>query len=117
MSFSTSVSMSPTQAVNEMGVPVDANGNATSATLSNITLSSSDPTVFTVAADPNAPGGGILTGVAAGTATLTETANSSDGTATISGSLSVTISASQVGVSTAIAFIVGTPVTTGQPLP
>lgn len=117
MSFSTSVSMLPTQSVNEMGVPVDANGNQTTATLSGIALSSSDPTIFTVSADPNAPGGGIITGVAAGTATLTQTATPSDGTAQISGSLTVTITPAMVGVSTAIAFIVGMPVTTGESLP
>lgn len=78
-------SMIFTQAVAVLGSPVTADGTTPStAKLSNISYSSSDPSIFTVADDPAVPGGAIITGVAAGTATLTETALATepDGTTT-----------------------------------
>lgn len=78
-------SMLATQSVSVIGSPVIADGVTPSkATLTNTTYTSSDPTVFTVAVDPNTPNGAIVTGVAAGTATLTETATATepDGTTT-----------------------------------
>ncbi len=76
--------MLATQKVSVIGSPVDANGNPSGATLSSTTYTSSDPSVFTVDADPATPNGAIITGVAAGTATLTETATATepDGTTT-----------------------------------
>lgn len=83
-------SMQAKQSVPVIGSPVtaqvDASGNpiSSSATLSNVNYTSSDPTVFTVAADPGRPNGAIITGVGPGTATLTETATATepDGTTT-----------------------------------
>lgn len=73
------------QLVSVIGSPVIADGSTPSkATLSNVSYVSSDPTVFTVADDPATPGGAIITAVAAGSATLTETATATepDGTTT-----------------------------------
>lgn len=50
----------------------------TKAVLSNQVFTSSDSAVFTVAPDPAVPGGAIITFVAPGTATLTETATATD---------------------------------------
>jgi hypothetical protein len=78
-------SMLATQTVSVIGSPVQADGvTPSAATLSNTTYTSSDSTIFTVAADPATPNGAIITGVAAGTATLTETATATepDGTTT-----------------------------------
>ncbi len=76
--------MLATQTVPVMGTPVDVNGNDSKAVLSSQAYTSSDSSVFTIAPDPNVPGGAILTGVAAGTATLleTSTATEPDGTTT-----------------------------------
>jgi hypothetical protein len=115
--------MLQTQSVNVLGSPVDANNNPSLAQLSNISYSSSDPTVFTVAADPNTPGGAIIQGVGPGTATLTELATATETSGAveqISGTATITISASgnvPVGVAASISFAFGTPVTTGQALP
>ena len=91
------------QSVSAIGSPVlaqlDANGNPipSKATLSNAVYASSDETVFTVAADPNVTNGAIVTGVAAGSATLTEkaTATEPDGTTTevITGSATIVLTA------------------------
>jgi len=51
------------------GLPIPS-----AAKLSGQQYTSSDNTIFTVAADPNVPGGAIITGVGVGTATLTEVA-------------------------------------------
>ena len=64
--------------VSVLGTPVDVNGNSSQAALSGTSYVSSDLSVFTVAPDPNVPGGAIITAVAAGTATLTETATATE---------------------------------------
>ena len=70
--------------VTVIGSPVDANGNPSGAKLSSVSYTSSDPTVFTVAPDPTVPNGAVITAVAPGSATLTEsaTATEPDGTTT-----------------------------------
>lgn len=78
-------SMLATQKVSVIGSPVLADGlTPSAAVLSAFIYTSSDPTVFTVTPDPNVAGGAIITGVSAGTATLTETATATepDGTTT-----------------------------------
>ena len=67
-----------------IGSPVTAAGDPSKATLFGVAYSSSDPTIFTVAPDPAVPNGAIMSGLAAGTATLTETAIATepDGTTT-----------------------------------
>ena len=56
------------QSVSVIGSPVISDGVTPSqATLSNVQYTSSDSTVFTVAADPNTPNGAIITSVGAGT--------------------------------------------------
>lgn len=109
-------SMLSTQSVSVIGSPVDANGNASKAVLSNPQYTSSDPTVFTVAADPATPNGGIITGVGVGTATLTETATATepDGTTTeqIQGVATIVITAAPPPPpppAASITFTFGTP--------
>ena len=89
--------MLATQSVPVVGSPVKADGTPSTATLSNTSYASSDSTVFTVAADPSTPNGAIVTGVAAGSATLTEsaTATEPDGTTTevITGSATIVLTA------------------------
>jgi len=105
-----------------IGSPVIADGVTPSkATLSSVSYTSSDPTVFTVAADPATPNGAIITAVAnppAGTtasATLTETATATepDGTTTevITGTATIILSAPPVvpPVAAALVFTFGTP--------
>jgi len=72
------------QSVSVIGSPINASGGASTATLSNTSYVTSDPTVFTVAPDPATPNGAIITSVGAGSATLTETATATepDGTTT-----------------------------------
>lgn len=115
--------MLASQQVSVVGSPViaqtDANGNPipSNASLSNVNYTSSDPTVFTVAADPSTPNGAIITGVGPGTATLTETATATeaDGTTTeqIQGVATIVITAVTPPVSPAAAlvFTFGTPTT------
>lgn len=104
------------------GVPVLADGvTASAAKLSGQAFVSSDPTVFTVAADPANPGGAIVTAVAnppAGTslsATLTETATATepDGSTTevIQGTATVVIATPAVVPPPAAAILLqfGTP--------
>lgn len=58
-----------------IGSPVLADGITPSkATLSQTVYTSSDPSIFTVGADPSTPNQAIFNGIANGTATLTETA-------------------------------------------
>ena len=56
----------------------DGNPIPSTATLSNVTFTSSDTTVFTVATDPANPNGCLITAVAVGTATLTATATATE---------------------------------------
>lgn len=71
------------QTVSVIGSPVIADGVTPSkASLSDTAYLSSDLTVFTVADDPDVPGGAIITAVGPGSSTLTEiaTATEPDGT-------------------------------------
>lgn len=111
------------QSVPIIGTPVIADGVTPSrATLSNQQYTSSDPTIFTVAADPSTPGGAIITSVAAATpsgarsATLTETATATepDGTTTevIQGVMTVVVNDAPPPPpppAASIVFTVGTP--------
>ena len=72
------VSLLTNQKVAFTVAPLDANGNPSPATLSNLAFTSGDATVFTVAADPNTPDGGVVTGVGVGSATLTATATATE---------------------------------------
>lgn len=104
--------MQPTQKVSSTVSPVDAAGNPSLATLSNITFASSDVTIFTVAPDPATPNGAIVTGVAAGSGTLTAsaTATEADGTTTnvVTGSATIILTA-VVSPAAALVFSFGTP--------
>jgi len=98
------------------GSPVQADGTTPStATLSNVQYTSSDPTVFTVAPDPTVAGGGIVAAIGAGSATLTETATATepDGTTTevITGSATVVVTPviPTPGVAAALVLAFGTP--------
>jgi hypothetical protein len=109
-------SMLATQSVAVNGTPVDISGNPSKATLSSQAYSSSDLSVFTVAADPNIPGGAIITGIGIGTATLTETATATepDGTTTetIQGVATIVLTAAPPPpppVAASLAFAFGTP--------
>lgn len=104
------------------GSPVQADGTTPStATLSNVQYSSSDPSVFTVAPDPTVAGGGIVAAIGAGSATLTETATATepDGTTTevITGSATVVVTPviPTPGVAAALVLAFGTPFATPAP--
>ncbi len=113
--------MLASQKVSVLGSPVtaqvDPSGNAvaSTATLSNVQYSSSDPAIFTVSPDPAVPNGAIVTGVAAGTATLTETATATepDGVTTeqIQGVATIILTSLPVPVpvAAAIEFTFGSP--------
>ena len=111
------------QSVSVIGSPVISDGVTPSqATLSNVQYTSSDSTVFTVAADPNTPNGAIITSVGAGTATLTETATATepDGTTTeqIQGVATITVTAAPPPPpppAASLVFAFGTPFTTPAP--
>jgi hypothetical protein len=97
-----------------IGSPVLSDGVTPSlATLSSTSYVSSDPTVFTVAADPATPNGAIITAVGVGAATLTETATATepDGTTTetIQGvaTITVTSGSSAPGVAASLVFTFG----------
>ena len=77
----------PGQTVSVVASPFTGAGEPSQATLSLLSFTSSDPTLFTVALDPNTPNGAILTSVgpgASGSATLTAeaTATEPDGVTT-----------------------------------
>lgn len=104
------------QKVSVIGTPVDGNGNPSKATLTGQSYTSSDSTIFTVSPDPNVPGGAIITGVAPGTATLTETAVATepDGTTTekVQGVATIVLTAAPPPpppVAAALTFTFGTP--------
>lgn len=108
--------MLATQKVAVIGSPLDTNGNPSRATLSGTVYTSSDPSVFTVAADPATPGGAIMLGVGAGTATLTETALATepDGTTTetVQGVATIVITSAPPPpppVAASLTFTFGTP--------
>lgn len=112
-------SMLATQKVTVIGSPIftDSNGNQqpSSAVLSATAYTSSDPTVFTVAPDPNTPNGAIITGVGVGTATLTETATATEAsgaTEQIQGVATIVLTAAPPPpppVASGISFAFGTP--------
>jgi hypothetical protein len=105
--------------VTVIGSPVKADGSPSLAALSSPVYTSSDATVFTVAPDPNAPNGAIITAVGnppAGTtlsATLTETATATeaDGTTTetVTGTVTVILSVPPAAPAAALTFTFGTP--------
>ena len=105
--------------VTVIGSPVTATGDPSDAALSNCTYTSSDPTVFTVAQDPNTPNGAIITAVAnppvgkTASANLLETATATepDGTTTemITGSATIILSAPQPAPAAALVFTFGEP--------
>ena len=105
--------------VTVIGSPVKADGSPSRATLSSPTYTSSDETVFTVAADPNVPNGAIITAVAnppegtTASATLTETATATepDGTTTevITGTASIIIALPPSAPAAALVFTFGVP--------
>lgn len=117
--------------VTVLGIPLKADGTQSLATLSNQAYQSSDPTVFTIAIDPNNAGGAIITLVgsptsgASITATLTETATATepDGTTVnvITGSDTLSFlggGGPPTGVATSIGFTYGTPAAPGTiPVP
>lgn len=112
------LSMLTNQTVTVVGVPVDASGNPSNAVLSTPVYTSSDTTVFTVAPDPAAPNGAIITSVGAGSATLTETATATepDGTTTeqIQGVANIVVGIAPPPPpppAAGISFVFGTPVT------
>lgn len=95
MSFSGTVGAGPIEVTVS---PVDANGNTLSqTTINSATYTSSDPTVFTLAADPNSTIGAVLTMVGPGTATITCSAICSDAGGDqnypVSGSDTITVAA------------------------
>lgn len=107
-----------------IGVPIDATGALSPAQLSNGVYQSSDPAVFTVTNDPNAPGGAIITAVgnpapgSSVSATLTEsaTATEPDGSTTenITGSATIILATAvqpppPPAPAAAIQFVFGTP--------
>jgi hypothetical protein len=107
--------MLATQSVPVIGSPVKADGTPSSATLSAPSYASSDPTVFSVSPDPATPNGAIVTGVAAGTAILSESATAvePDGVTTepITGSATIILTGGGGGggVAAALVFTFGNP--------
>jgi hypothetical protein len=102
------------QTVSVIGSPVNAQGGASQSVLSAQAYSSSDPTVFTVAPDPSTPGGVIITAVAPGTATLTETATATEvsgATGSIMGVATIVVTPAPVAPAESIVFTFGTPET------
>lgn len=92
---------------------VKADGTASKATISALTFTSGDGTVFTVAADPATPNGAIVTSVAAGTAVLTfsATATEPDGVTTnsVTGSATVILAVPPPAPAAALVATFGTP--------
>src|SRR5262249_26089933 len=66
------------QTVNFSIAAVDAAGNPAKAVLTDVAFSSSDPSIFTVAADPANPMGGVLSGAAVGSAVLSGVATATE---------------------------------------
>jgi hypothetical protein len=94
--------------LSSQSVGVTVSASTLNAQLSNLSLSSSDSTVFTVAPDTSNPLGGILTGVAAGTATLSATATATipnTAPSSLSGSVTIVLT----GPPDALVFTFGTP--------
>jgi hypothetical protein len=93
------VSLNPGQTVNFTVAPINAQGGPSTATLGPLTFATSDPTVFSVAQDPNNVNGGIVTALTPATTpdaaalTVTALATEPDGvtTETISGTDTVTV--------------------------
>ena len=95
--------------------PEDASGNQTAATLSNVTASSANTAIFTVAADPSNPSGGIVTAVAAGSGQINVAADALDPGATspvhVTGSDTVVVASPPAPPTTALGIHWGTPTT------
>ena len=105
--------------VTVLGAPVEADGSPSLARLSSTSYTSSAPTVFSVAADPNVPNGAVITAVAnpatgtTASAVLTETATATepDGTTTetITGTATIIPSAGVSGPAAALVLTFGVP--------
>jgi len=97
-----------------------ADKTASQAKLSNITFTSSDPTIFTIAPDPAVPNGAILIALKAGTATNTykATATETDNVTveTISGVDTIVVAAAPMPA-VALVATYGTPFITAPPPP
>lgn len=114
----TSLQVGQTQGVTPSPTYIDASGNVQpgTAVLSLPFYVSSDPTIFTIAADPANVNGAIITGVAAGTATMSAkfTGTEINGvTESLQGVATVTVTAvppPPPPVSTGIAFAFAPPV-------
>jgi uncharacterized protein YjdB len=108
-----SVTLNVGQTVSFTVAPLTASGAPSSATLSNLSFTSSDPTIFTVVPDPANPNGGIVTSVAAGSGTITAaaTATEPDGVTTeqITGTDTVNVSAVAPPPAASLGFTWGTP--------
>lgn len=104
--------LAPGQSVSFSVAPIKADGTPSTATLSAVAFTSSDPS-FTVAPDPANPNGGILTAVAAGSGTLTGTAVATepDGTTTekVQGVVTIVVAVPPPAPAAALAFTFGTP--------
>lgn len=93
--------------------------NPAQGTLSNAVFTSSNPLIFTVAADPTNPLGAIVTGVAPGTANLLVTALATEPDASthqVSDSAQIVLTAVAPPVAGFI-FTFGTPTPQGTPPP
>jgi uncharacterized protein YjdB len=105
--------------VTVIGSPVKADGSPSTAKLSAVSYSSSDPTIFTVAPDPAVPNGAVITAVAnpafpaTASATLSEkaTATEPDGTTTeiITGTATIILAFPPPAPAAALIFTFGTP--------
>jgi hypothetical protein len=107
--------MLPGQSVTAVVSPVLADGTTASrATLSNVTYTSSDPTVLTAVQDPTNPSAVIITGLGvAGSAIVTAsaTATEADGVTTevITGAVTVVLAVPPPAPAAALVFTFGTP--------
>lgn len=82
------------------------------ATLSGLSVTSSDPTIFTAALDPSNPLGVIVTAVGAGTANLqaSATATEKDGTAhTVTGDATGVVTPAAAAQAASLVFTFGPP--------
>jgi uncharacterized protein YjdB len=107
--------MLPGQSVSAVVSPVIADGVTPSqATLSGVSFTSSDPTVGTVAGDPNVPAGCVITGLGAPGSfivTASATATEPDGTTTevITGAVTVILSTPGPAPAAALVFTFAAP--------
>lgn len=103
------VQMLPTDVKRSTVSPVKADGTPSSATLSSVTFSSSNPALATVAADPTNPNTVVITGLGQpGSIVVTANATGTepDGVTTepLTGALTVTLAVPPPAPATALAF-------------